>query len=48
VFEQRMFEAGVPFGPAPGEGAPDDEVPGYETRFGERPSASGSGKDAGR
>lgn len=30
VFEQRMFEAGVPFGPAPGEGAPDDLVPPYE------------------
>lgn len=30
VFEQRMFEAGVPFGPSPGEGFPDDEVPVYE------------------
>jgi hypothetical protein len=30
VFEQRMFEAGVPFGPAPGEGWPDDLVPDYE------------------
>jgi hypothetical protein len=31
VFEQRMYEAGVPFGPAPGEGFPDSEVPSYET-----------------
>jgi len=30
VFEQRMYEAGVPFGPAPGEGVPDAEVPAYE------------------
>ncbi|MFC5185973.1 hypothetical protein [Actinomadura harenae] len=30
VFEQRMFEAGVPFGPSPGEGIPDDQVPSYE------------------
>jgi hypothetical protein len=29
VFEQRMYEAGVPFGPAPGEGFPDDVVPRY-------------------
>jgi len=31
IFEQRMYEAGVPFGPAPGEGYPDDLVPLYET-----------------
>lgn len=30
VFEQRMYEAGVPFGPSPGEGFPDAEVPLYE------------------
>jgi hypothetical protein len=32
VFEQRMYEAGIPFGPSPGEGFPDDEVPSYVTR----------------
>ncbi|MFG2004333.1 hypothetical protein ACGFNU_34750 [Spirillospora sp. NPDC048911] len=31
VFEHRMYEAGVPFGPSPGEGCPDDQVPSYET-----------------
>ncbi|WP_329562199.1 hypothetical protein [Kitasatospora sp. NBC_01266] len=31
IFEHRMYEAGVPFGPAPGEGYPDDLVPSYET-----------------
>ncbi|MFP3964986.1 hypothetical protein SMC26_21915 [Actinomadura fulvescens] len=31
VFEHRMYEAGVPFGPSPGEGYPDDQVPSYET-----------------
>ncbi|WP_051467798.1 hypothetical protein [Actinomadura oligospora] len=30
VFEQRMYEAGVPFGPSPGAGIPDDLVPPYE------------------
>lgn len=30
VFEQRMYEAGVPFGPSPGEGFPDHQVPPYE------------------
>jgi len=30
IFEERMYEAGVPFGPSPGEGIPDDLVPpGY-------------------
>jgi hypothetical protein len=30
IFEERMYEAGVPFGPSPGEGVPDDHVPpGY-------------------
>ncbi|GAA0248359.1 hypothetical protein GCM10009527_051120 [Actinomadura nitritigenes] len=50
VFEQRMFEAGVPFGPSPGEGFPDDEVPDYEARFGTRVPAprDPGGKDAGR
>lgn len=31
VFEARMYDAGVPFGPSPGEGYPDDLVPKYET-----------------
>lgn len=26
-FEQRMYEAGIPFGPSPGDGYPDDMVP---------------------
>ena len=26
-FEQRMYTIGKPFGPSPGEGIPDDEVP---------------------
>ncbi|MGH2720988.1 MAG: hypothetical protein ACRDJO_05225 [Actinomycetota bacterium] len=30
LFEQRMYQAGLPFGPSPGEGYPDDIVPGYE------------------
>jgi hypothetical protein len=30
LFEARMYEAGIPFGPAPGEGYPDDLVPPYE------------------
>ncbi|MFD5227606.1 hypothetical protein ACFWJ5_03550 [Streptomyces qaidamensis] len=34
IFEQRMFEAGIPFGPAPGEGYPDALVPSYETPAG--------------
>lgn len=37
VFEQRMFEAGIPFGPSPGEGIPDDLVPPYE---GPKPSGT--------
>ncbi len=27
IFEERMYEAGVVFGPSPGEGYPDDLVP---------------------
>jgi hypothetical protein len=27
IFEERMYEAGVAFGPAPGQGYPDDRVP---------------------
>lgn len=27
LFEQRMYEAGIAFGPSPGEGYPDDLVP---------------------
>jgi hypothetical protein len=30
VFEARMYDAGLPFGPSPGEGWPDDKVPSYE------------------
>lgn len=30
LFEARMYEAGLPFGPAPGEGVPDDYVPEYD------------------
>jgi hypothetical protein len=30
IFEERMYDAGVPFGPSPGEGIPDDLVPDYE------------------
>jgi hypothetical protein len=30
IFEQRMYDAGIPFGPSPGEGYPDDLVPAYE------------------
>ncbi|MFC4465743.1 hypothetical protein ACFPH6_14620 [Streptomyces xiangluensis] len=30
LFEARMYEAGIPFGPAPGEGYPDDLVPPYD------------------
>lgn len=33
LFEQRMYAAGVPFGPSPGEGCPDDLVPPYEDSF---------------
>jgi hypothetical protein len=29
-FETRMWESGVPFGPAPGQGFPNDLVPDYE------------------
>jgi hypothetical protein len=28
IFEARMYEAGVSFGPSPGDGYPDDLVPG--------------------
>jgi hypothetical protein len=41
IFEHRMYESGVPFGPAPGEGYPDDLVPSYETARGTE-SSSGS------
>ncbi len=33
IFEERMYDAGVPFGPSPGEGVPDDLVPGYEPPY---------------
>ena len=29
IFETRMYAAGVPFGPSPGEGWPDERVPDY-------------------
>jgi hypothetical protein len=32
LFEARMYEAGLAFGPAPGEGYPDDLVPAYEVQ----------------
>lgn len=31
IFEARMYDAGVPFGPAPGSGYPDDLVPPGDT-----------------
>jgi len=30
LFEARMYAAGIPFGPSPGEGYPDAQVPVYE------------------
>jgi hypothetical protein len=30
-FEQRMWQAGNPFGEPPRKGYPDDQVPSYET-----------------
>lgn len=50
LFETRMYLAGVPFGPSPGEGPEDDIVPDYEqgeyTAGGEYacPSETPSGK----
>ena len=32
IFETRMYEAGIPFGPSPDEGYPDDLVPPYERK----------------
>jgi hypothetical protein len=34
LFEARMYDAGVQFGPSPGEGVPDDLVQSYETPTG--------------
>lgn len=31
IFEARMYDAGIPFGPSPGAGWPDDLVPPYQT-----------------
>lgn len=31
LFEKRMYEAQIPFGPSPGEGCDDDFVPKYES-----------------
>lgn len=39
IFEHRMYESGVPFGPAPGDGYPDDLVPPYETKRGQSASS---------
>lgn len=39
IFEERMYEAGVPFGPSPGEGYPDDLVPSYEQPYTDPPPA---------
>lgn len=33
IFEERMYDAGVPFGPSPGEGIPDELVPSYEPAY---------------
>lgn len=33
IFEERMYDAGLPFGPSPGEGYPDDLVPTYEQPY---------------
>lgn len=30
LFEERMYDANVPFGPSPGDGYPDDVVPTYD------------------
>jgi hypothetical protein len=40
IFEHRMYESGIPFGPAPGEGYPDGLVPSYEAKRGIEPSSS--------
>jgi hypothetical protein len=40
LFEARMYEAGIPFGPAPGEGYPDDLVPPYEMPELDKPKRS--------
>jgi hypothetical protein len=37
IFEARMYDAGVPFGPSPGAGIPDDFVPKYEQPTGSNP-----------
>jgi hypothetical protein len=39
LFEERMYDAGVPFGPSPGAGYPDDLVPGYESAYKDCPSS---------
>jgi hypothetical protein len=31
IFEERMYAAQIPFGPSPGHGYPDGQVPGYES-----------------
>jgi hypothetical protein len=32
MFEARMYQASLAFGPTPGEGIPDDLLPGYDLR----------------
>ncbi len=44
LFEARMYQAGVPFGPAPGEGYPDDVVPSYELDEQERREKQAEGR----
>jgi hypothetical protein len=39
LFETRMYTAGIPFGPSPGEGYPDSVVPAYECET-ESPTSS--------
>jgi hypothetical protein len=38
LFEERMYDAGLPFGPSPGEGVADDVVPSYEAPYKDCPS----------
>ncbi|MEY9894249.1 hypothetical protein ABIA31_007935 [Catenulispora sp. MAP5-51] len=47
LFETRMYEAGIPFGPAPGEGYADDLVPPYEAPKQDKRSRGGAKAAAG-
>lgn len=33
IFEERMYDAGIPFAPSPGEGIPDELVPTYQKPY---------------